>query len=265
MIVPVRCSPGVRIADWLSKEWFEQGGVMQHMYGAAAVLLLLVAACTRPDNEAGASAAEPSPWTASGNEPGWRLTIDGEQLTLTWNYGQDEAVMPRPEPSSSPDGRTYHSSNNAHDLRVDVTDALCHDTMSGMPYPEQVSVDIDSQALSGCGGSPGSLLRGAEWVVEDIAGAGIVDRSRATLNFGDDGRLTGQASCNTYGANWKLSGEGLTVDKAQATLMACSRALDNQEREFLRLLATVQRFDITDDGALLLHSADGATITARRE
>jgi heat shock protein HslJ len=107
------------------------------------------------------------------------------------------------------------------------------------------------------------LLRGA--LVEDVGGAGIVDGSRATLNFGDDGRLTGGASCNTYGAAWKLSGEGLTIDKAQATLMACTPALDNQEREFLRLLAVVHRFDITDDGALLLHSADGATITARRE
>jgi heat shock protein HslJ len=47
--------------------------------------------------------------------------------------------------------------------------------------------------------------------------------------------------------------------------MACSLALDNQEREFMRLLAAVNRFDISDDGALLLVTGDGKTITARRE
>jgi len=38
-----------------------------------------------------------------------------------------------------------------------------------------------------------------------------------------------------------------------------------REAEFLRLLEAVHHFDITDDGALRLHIADGATITARRE
>ena len=48
-------------------------------------------------------------------------------------------------------------------------------------------------------------------------------------------------------------------------LMACSPALDNQEREFLRVLESANRFDITDDGTLMIHAASGETITARRE
>jgi heat shock protein HslJ len=137
--------------------------------------------------------------------------------------------------------------------------------MSGMPYPHQVSVNIDDTTLSGCGGSPASLLQGSQWVVEDLAGKGVTDRSRATLDFGGDGQLTGRASCNRYGAAWRLSGEGLTVANARTTRMACSPALDNQETEFLRLLEGAHHFDITDDGALVLHTADGATIKARRE
>lgn len=212
-----------------------------------------------------AVAAESPAFTARGNEPGWLLTVDSEHATLKWNYGANEAVVPRTEPSESNDGRRYVSVTEAHDLRVDMADRVCRDSMSGMPYPNQVTVTIDGETLSGCGGSPASLLQGGEWVVEDIAGKGIIDRSRATLNFGDDGNLTGRASCNTYGSTWTLSGEGLTVTQGRATLMACTPALDNQEREFLRVLADANRFDITDDGALLLHSANGETITARRE
>jgi heat shock protein HslJ/uncharacterized lipoprotein YbaY len=218
-----------------------------------------------PSAEPSGGEATQAPWTATGNEPGWRLTIDGENLTLRWHNGQDEAVLPRAEPNPAAGGRSYVSSDDAHELRVDVTERLCRDNMTGMPYPEEVTVNIDGSTLSGCGGSPASLLTGPEWVVEDIGGKGIVDRSRATLNFGEDGRVTGRASCNTYGASWKLSGEGLSMEKGQATLMACNPALDDQERQFLRLLEAVQRFDITDDGALVLHAADGGTIVARRE
>jgi heat shock protein HslJ len=204
-------------------------------------------------------------FTARGNEPGWLLTIDAGRMALQWNYGENEAVLPRPEPSPSADGRNYVAVTETHDLRVDVADRICRDSMTGMPYPNRVTVRIDGETLQGCGGLPASLLQGGEWVVEDIAGKGIIDRSRATLDFGADGQLTGRASCNSYGATWALSGEGLTVGQARATLMACVPALDSQEREFLRVLAAVNHFDITDDGALVLRTGDGETITARHE
>ncbi len=213
----------------------------------------------------GDTAAAQPPWIARGNEPGWRLTIDARNISLRYNYGEDELVLPRPQPTPSPTGRTYVAADGAHQLRVDVTERICRDDMTGMPHPEQVTVNIDGSTLSGCGGSPASLLTGAEWVVEDIGGKGIIDRSRATLNFGKDNRVAGRASCNTYGASWTLSGEGLTIDQGQSTLMSCSPALDDQEREFLRLLESVARFDITDDGALVLQAADGGILTARRE
>ncbi|HEX7038391.1 MAG TPA: META domain-containing protein [Pseudomonadales bacterium] len=205
------------------------------------------------------------PFEARGNEPGWLLTIDGERMALRWNYGDDEIAVPRPRAEATPDGRRYVASGDGRELRVDVVDALCRDDMSGMPYPSRVTVTIDGETLRGCGGAPESLLTGGEWVVEDIAGRGVVDGSRVTLRFDPGGRLTGRAGCNGYGAAWKLSGEGITVEQPQATLMACASALNRQEQEFLRLLAAAHRFEISDDGALVIHAADGLTIEARRE
>lgn len=247
---------------------------MSNAFRVCAILSLAVTACTQapsptPGLQADRQAATPADdwesWTAVGNEPGWILKLEGEELSFKWNYGSDEAVLPRPAPSVSTNGRRYVSRTAAHDLRVDVRYRICRDTMSGMPYPHEVSVIIDESAFSGCGGSPASLLQGGEWVVEDLAGNGIVDRSRATLDFGGDGQVTGRASCNRYGAAWRLSGEGLTISSARATRIACSPALDNQEIEFLGLLEGTHRFDIAADGALLLHTADGATVKARRE
>ena len=48
--------------------------------------------------------------------------------------------------------------------------------MSGMFYPWTVTVERAEGVLSGCGGEPVSLLLGAQWVVESIAGAGIIGR-----------------------------------------------------------------------------------------
>lgn len=227
--------------------------------------LMLVRVRPAGESQLGTEPGEAPELTARGNEPGWSLAVDRENMTLKWNYGENEAVVPRTEPTATSDGRSYLSATEKHDLRVDVADRVCRDSMSGMPHPQEVTVTIDGETLSGCGGSPAALLLGGEWVVEDIVGKGIVDNSRATLNFGEDGTLTGRGSCNTYGATWNLSGERLTVTEGRATLMACSPALDNQEREFMRILAAANRFDITDDGALLLVAGDGETITARRE
>lgn len=56
-----------------------------------------------------------------------------------------------------------------------------------------------------------------------------------------------------------------SLANTRATRMACSPALDSQEVEFLSLLEAVHYFDVSDDGALFLHTANGAIIKARRE
>jgi heat shock protein HslJ len=114
-------------------------------------------------------------------------------------------------------------------------------------------------------GAVESLLRSGEWVVEDIGGAGIVDRSRVTLRFGDDGRVAGTASCNRYSGAYELTGEGLALGRMLTTKMACAPALMQQEQRFLGLLAQVRRFEIMADGALMLIAGDGRRIVARRD
>jgi heat shock protein HslJ len=101
-------------------------------------------------------------------------------------------------------------------------------------------------------------------VVEDLNRTGIIDNSRLTLRFADNGQLSGRASCNTYLGQYKLTGEALILSPTATTLMSCPPALMQQERRFLTLLQAVNRFELRADGALILHTADGRTLTARR-
>jgi heat shock protein HslJ len=231
---------------------------------------VVFAACVALSGCAGtgepAALAEPSMnrFTARGNEPGWRLDIDGDRITLATQDGTTRTVTPRPAAQRTGTFTRYAGRSEGTALTVTIFDRRCRDTMTGMPHPSAVEVVLGDRKLAGCGGDPAALLRGAEWVVEDVAGKGIVDRSRATLNFGPDGRVYGRGSCNNYTAQYTLTGEGLTVSKAAGTMMACAPAFMEQEALLLGLLADVRAFDVRDDGALVLRAGDGRTITARR-
>lgn len=200
------------------------------------------------------------PFRASGNEPFWSLTL-----------GQRELVLNRLNEGELPAQLYLHSdiagqlkSQGEPVISVQVKDQLCRDDMSGMPYPQQVSVQLEGTSLNGCGGDPGRLLQGGEWVVEDINGGGIIDRSRVTLNFWQDGRVNGRSSCNSFMGKYQLTGEGLSIGQLATTKMACAPSLMNQEQRVLANLDAMQGFDFDETGALLLRSV-GGSLKARLE
>lgn len=107
-------------------------------------------------------------------------------------------------------------------------------------------------------------LQEGEWRIEDIGGQGIIDDSRATLVFGSDGRLSGNASCNRLIASYNVEGEKITISPAGLTMMACPPALMDQERKLVDLLGAVNAYSIDNTGALVLRTASGGQVVARR-
>ena len=228
-----------------------------------AIVLMLWSVPGFSQSSAGAGASLATPFSAAGNEPGWRLDIAEGRITLLADYGSTKLEMRAGEPQPLPGGRRYAGNADGHVLIVTVLDRLCEDSMTGMPKPQSVEVTIDEQVLKGCGGDPASLVRGPAWVVEDIDKSGVIERSRPTLLFDDKGRLSGSASCNTYTASYTIGGEGLAIGKSVSTRKACPPALMTQEQAFLAFLEAVDRFEIGGDGALILHAAT-RTLRARR-
>ena len=200
---------------------------------------------------------------AHGNEPFWGLEISPTAITFL-TPDDPPLTLPSPAPALVTGRRRYTTRGGGHQLTATVADRVCTDGMSGMTYPSSVTVVVDGREYRGCGGDPASVLQGAEWVVEDVNGTGIIDRSRLTLNFSADNRIFGDAGCNTYNGRYTLTGEGLTVASPVTTLRACAESLMQQEDRFLKVLANVRRFEITSTGALVLHTDDGRSITARR-
>lgn len=209
-----------------------------------------------------AKGALTEPFVAHGNEPFWRLSVEGGKLILDEMGGNQATVADYKVTARSAAGRSLESENGARALMVNVAPQLCHDSMSGMAYPYQVRLTVDGESRQGCGGDPARLLQGVEWVVEDIAGGGIIDSSRITINFLAEGRVAGRASCNNFMGGYELTGEGLSFGPAATTMMACAPALMDQERRFLEVLEAVNGFRISPVGALVLETADGRTLRA---
>ena len=107
-------------------------------------------------------------------------------------------------------------------------------------------------------------LTGEEWIIEDIAGRGVIDNSPARLQFQADGALGGNTTCNLLIANWTLDGDTLSIAPGGSTRMACPPALMEQEDRLLKLLGEINAYRIDDTGALVMSAEDGSTITARR-
>lgn len=105
-------------------------------------------------------------------------------------------------------------------------------------------------------------LQGHTWVVENIAGGGVIDAAHATLNFGTGGKLFGLASCNNYSGTYELTGEELSVGMLAVTQMACAPALNQQERRFLQVLQSARSFAIDTTGKLIIHAESGTTLEA---
>ncbi|WP_322892043.1 MULTISPECIES: META domain-containing protein [unclassified Yoonia] len=206
-----------------------------------------------------------SPYTARGNEPFWTATIDEGQMTLT-RLGMDDLSLNATDAALQPDGALVVTATDTDlALRAVLTrDALiCRDSMTGLPYPETVSLAMGDEVIRGCGGSTASLLQKRTWVVETVLDDTVRPSDRITLGFDAAGRVAGSSGCNRWFAGYQLTGESLSIRQSGATMMMCNGPVMAQERLFFAAIAQVTGFDLDDSGALLLMGPEGPVITAR--
>jgi heat shock protein HslJ/uncharacterized lipoprotein YbaY len=247
-LMPVTAASGAR---------FEMpGDGTTYFWSKGETAMLSVLGTEYPECVAVAAPA-PEPYRAGGNEPGWGLTVTGD--AFEWSRMGADPVTGTVPAAVWRDGAVVWDLPDAG-LTIRMTDQLCRDTMSGMPFPETVNVETADGMLSGCGGAPVSLLTGGEWLVEDVAGGGVIDNAEVTIEFLADGSVFGSGGCNRYSGGFTLTGEGLGFGPAATTMMACPEAASNMEQSFFQTLSTVIRFDISDTGALMLYDAEGAQV-----
>ena len=125
---------------------------------------------------------------------------------------------------------------------------------------------VSTALLGGCAGAPAPAPAPAmppaqevygPWVIEQARSAPIIDKRRARLVLGRDGRLTGHTSCNAMNASFTLQGTRLAIGPVATTRMACGELYREQEDRILTALELAASARVRDDGLLEIRDAEG--------
>jgi heat shock protein HslJ len=85
----------------------------------------------------------------------------------------------------------------------------------------------------------------------------VQNGTTVTAIFGADGKLSGNAGCNTYNGTYTTDGDKITIGPLATTRMACEQAVMDQETAYLNALANAATFNLGKD-SLELRDANGA-------
>jgi len=165
---------------------------------------------------------------------------EGRQVPLPFELRYD--------PSRIQPDRTYavRATIRSTGRMIFTTDAAYHVITKGNPTQADLWLVRAADGL----GSGKSRLLGTSWRLEDLGGAGVLDRVEATLEFPDTGKVAGSGSCNRFFGSVDISGESIRFGSLGSTRKACEETVMNQEGEYLKALQDAERFRL--DGSILL-------------
>ncbi|HEY3457465.1 MAG TPA: META domain-containing protein [Bryobacteraceae bacterium] len=173
-----------------------------------------------------------------GESTGWAIELDapmdieGKQLHSIEVASQDPKKL-----------------NQLADKHVQANGKISH--RQGVERGERTILQVSSIHEVKYANAPAFHLTGSEWRLEDLAGAGVIDNTQATLAFPEEGKVAGRGSCNRFFGPAKISGDSMQLGPLGATRMACPEAVMNQETKYLDALQKVERFEWKDPYLLL--------------
>lgn len=95
-------------------------------------------------------------------------------------------------------------------------------------------------------------LTGTEWLLNDLPGTTVILSSKASFSVLENGRATGNGSCNRFAGSVEINGNKIKFGPVASTRMACGdEALTAQEAQFLKFLSAANRFEMSDPFLLL--------------
>ena len=105
-----------------------------------------------------------------------------------------------------------------------------------------------------------------EWRFTSIGGDPVIEESQAGIVFIETGRVAGNGSCNRFSGDFSVNGSAVMIGgengNLAATRMQCASDAMAQEDKLFALLASVDAFAVSVDGALALFAAGEQVATA---
>jgi heat shock protein HslJ len=210
-----------------------------------------------------AAAHAQADYRASGTEPFWSLTIGARTMRFE---------APGRQPVSVATPRVIHGFAGeiwqTRRINVNTNHIACSDGMSDRRYPDTVTVTVDGRTYKGCGGepraTPGATPVEGNWQVTALNGRPVARGTSPSIAF-DQGRISGNASCNRFTGNYSFARGRLSAGPLASTKMAClDRARSQQETAILGLLGERLTVSANRQGKLVLTGNRGRSLTLVR-
>lgn len=100
-------------------------------------------------------------------------------------------------------------------------------------------------------------LAGTNWVLSGLQGDLPLPSTTVTLQFGDDGTVSGTDGCNQFNTSFVQDGNSLTIAQPGAsTMMACAADVMNQATSFMAALAETTTFTATNRQLILQNGGE---------
>jgi len=143
-------------------------------------------------------------------------------------------------------GTSYNPTNLPAEYRVDglavEADARRRDDVVSIGMVGTM-VDLERIRKAASSEAEPPNLVGTTWLLEDLAGAGVIDRIQATLSFSANGTASGNASCNQFNGPATVSGSTVSFGPLATTRKMCPEAVMDQERRYLEALRGTVQFE----------------------
>lgn len=93
----------------------------------------------------------------------------------------------------------------------------------------------------------------------------VLLNSSVTLEFGADGKVSGQGGCNSYGGTYTVQDGSLKFGEIVSTLRACvDQTITEQEQRYLQALRGAQQYTLEGDSLTLSSSDNGDVLKFER-
>ena len=113
-------------------------------------------------------------------------------------------------------------------------------------------------ALVGCKSAPKYVITDGEWAlsawVDDAGEEMVVTQNRATMKFGEDSKVNGNAGCNQFMGKYEVNGDKIKIDMGGMTMKMCMDM--TIENRMVTQMPNISSFKI-DGNHLILFNGEG--------
>lgn len=206
-------------------------------------------------------------FTCFGTEPFWDVKIsEGRNISFDIMGNQIKFTTGIPEyAETGKDEFSYSAESDKYSIRVTIKKSQCGDGMSDNIYPYTATAVVTDKSsdkattFNGCGQYTYDYRLDDIWVLDKLKDKQFSKTDYETRPYMElkvrDGRIYGNAGCNTFLAKIEIKGRKISFSKnMNMTKMACDRM--GLEIEFINALSGKTLGYKVDNGRLFLYEKD---------